>query len=291
MLKIIRNLVWHPLNRADPLGALMRFARWQVGTRLVEGAHIVPFVDQTVLVMERGMTGATGNYYCGLHEVSEMAFTLHFLRPGDLFVDVGANVGSYTILASGCAKADTICFEPIPDTFDRLMRNIRANRLDDRVAGQNIGIGSAEGELKFVSNLDTVNRVATEADTGSNVIGVMVKRLDDELACKHPCLMKIDVEGWETEVIKGMPKQLMQPELAAVIMETNEAASRYEERGRDELADLMAEAGFQPCTYDPFKRELLKGGSNVNTIFVRDFDKVRERTKSAGQFRLVNGAI
>jgi hypothetical protein len=56
-----------------------------------------------------GMTGATGNLYVGLHEFEEMAFLLHFLRPGDLFADVGANVGSYTILAAVAVERGTHC--------------------------------------------------------------------------------------------------------------------------------------------------------------------------------------
>jgi hypothetical protein len=42
----------------------------------------------------------SGNIYAGLHEFGDMAFVLHFLRAGDLFADVGANIGSYTVLAS-----------------------------------------------------------------------------------------------------------------------------------------------------------------------------------------------
>jgi hypothetical protein len=48
-----------------------------------------------------GMTGATQNIYVGLQEFVDIMLTLHFLRKGDLFLDMGANVGSYTILASG----------------------------------------------------------------------------------------------------------------------------------------------------------------------------------------------
>ena len=51
-----------------------------------------------------GMTGATGNVYCGLHEFEDMALVLHALRPRDLFVDVGANVGSYTVLGGQPAR-------------------------------------------------------------------------------------------------------------------------------------------------------------------------------------------
>jgi hypothetical protein len=56
----------------------------------------------------------TGNLYAGLHEFSEMGFLLHLLRQNDLFVDVGANLGSYTVLASAVCQARNIAFEPVP---------------------------------------------------------------------------------------------------------------------------------------------------------------------------------
>ena len=49
------------------------------------------------------MIGATGNLFCGLHEIEDMGFVLHFLRSDDIFLDVGVNVGTYTVLAAGVA--------------------------------------------------------------------------------------------------------------------------------------------------------------------------------------------
>lgn len=291
MLRIIRRLTSHPLNQANRAGAVARFARWQIGTRLLKMPHLVPFVDDTVLVVERGMTGATGNYYCGLLEHSDMAFVLHFLRADDLFVDVGANIGSYTVLASGGAKARTVSIEPIPSTFKNLKRNVIVNQLEDQVECHNIGLGASDETLRFVSSRDTTNRVATEQDQGSDFIDVPVRRLDAVLANAQPALIKIDVEGWEAEVLKGMPEQLAQPNLAAIIMETNSNSGRYGCEGENEVITTMAAAGFKPCTYDPFGRALVKGGSDENTIFVRNFDLIRQRTKSARRFRLVNGDI
>jgi FkbM family methyltransferase len=291
MLRIIRRLTSHPLNQANRSGALARFARWQIGTRLLKMPHLVPFVDDTVLVVERGMTGATGNYYCGLLEQSDMAFVLHFLRPNDLFVDVGANIGSYTVLASGVAKAKTVSIEPIPNTFRNLKRNVIVNQIDDRVECHNIGLGASDETLRFVSSRDTTNRVATEHDQESDLIDVPVRRLSAVLADARPVLIKIDVEGWEAEVLKGMPEQLAQSSLAAIIMETNANSDRYGDGREDEVSAIMTAAGFKPCIYDPFARVLVEGGSDENTIFVRNFDRVRERTKSAGCFQLINGTI
>ena len=61
---------------------------------------IVPWVGDSRFITGSGETGLTGNIYVGFHEYEEMLFLLHALQPTDTFVDVGANVGEYTILAS-----------------------------------------------------------------------------------------------------------------------------------------------------------------------------------------------
>src|SRR5438270_11919454 len=108
LLDLIRFVWHHPLNAGNKLAALGRVVRWQVASRLLSGPITLPCVEGTSLLASRGMTGATGNWYCGLHEVRDMAFALHLLRPGDRFLDVGANVGSYTVLAAGAVGAKVV---------------------------------------------------------------------------------------------------------------------------------------------------------------------------------------
>jgi hypothetical protein len=84
----------HPLTKNQRVAAYMRWLRWQVGSRITPGSTVVDFAGGTRLLAKPGMTGATGNIYCGLHECHDMGFLLHFLRKDDLFLDVGANIGS-----------------------------------------------------------------------------------------------------------------------------------------------------------------------------------------------------
>src|ERR1700687_3946356 len=99
ILNLAGFIASHPLTRDRKLRAFSRLVRWQVESRLW-GEMVVPWVEGTRLAARRGMAGATGNIYCGLHEFEDMAFLLHFLRSDDVFADVGANIGSYTILAA-----------------------------------------------------------------------------------------------------------------------------------------------------------------------------------------------
>ena len=112
-LKIIYNaLNKHPLAGKHKAKAFYNLLKWQIFQTLQPGIKKVPFVGNTCLLVKKGMTGATGNIYFGLHEFEEMSFLLHFLKEDDTFYDVGANIGSYTILGAGICKAKVLCFEP-----------------------------------------------------------------------------------------------------------------------------------------------------------------------------------
>jgi len=290
-LATLLRYVWrHPLNADARAAALARVVRWQVASRLMKGPVALPFVEGTQLFATRGMTGATGNWYCGLHEVSEMAFLLHLLRENDRFVDVGANIGSYTVLAAGGVGARVTAVEPIPVTFAHLQRNIALNGLDARVQAHCVGLSDSNGTLRFSADLDTVNHVLA-ADEQRPSVEVPVRTLDELVANNVPTLMKIDVEGHEYPVLTGGQRTLTDPRLLAVIMETNGSGARYGVTD-DALTRVMRSCGFAPYGYDPFARGLIEPrDADGNTVFVRSIDAILERVRTAKRYHLVNGTI
>jgi hypothetical protein len=120
-MNLVNNLWFlsHPLNQQHKLEAIIRFLRWQVGSRIVSGDIVYYWINDTKFIVRPGETGLTGNIYCGLHEFSDMAYVLHVLAADEVFVDIGANVGSYTLLACAVKKAKGYCFEPIPSTYKK----------------------------------------------------------------------------------------------------------------------------------------------------------------------------
>ncbi len=283
----------HPLTRNARFAALARWLKWQVGSRLVPGPVVIPFVNNARLIVKPGMTGATGNAYCGLHEFEDMALVLHALRPDDVFVDVGANVGSYTVLAGGAVGARCISIEPIPTTFAWLRQNIAINGLSEQVRALNVGLGRVEGMLRFTGGLDTVNHVVGDNEYVADAVEVAVRTLDTVMGDLAPTLIKIDVEGFETEVMAGAERTLVSPDLLAVIMELNGSGVRY---GFDEetLHQRMIDYGFKTCRYHPFERKLESlygtraGGGNM--LYVRDVARLAERVQTAPRFQLGIGA-
>jgi FkbM family methyltransferase len=292
---LISFIFYHPLNRTNRFGALLRFLRWQIGSRLLSGAVAVPFVDNTRLLVLPGMTGATGNIYCGLHEFEDMGLVLHALRPGDLFVDVGANIGSYTVLAAGACGAHVIAVEPIPFTFAHLMDNVRLNNLQDLVQAQNVGLGAVPGMLPFSTDLDTINHVLSIAETADiPSLQVPVDTLDSLVAGDTPLLIKIDTEGYETEVIAGAERILSYPTTMAVLMELNGSGRRY---GFDEekLHRSMLKHDFRPFRYDPLTRVLTpletKNLLSPNTLYVSNIELLTARVQSAPRHQVHGASI
>lgn len=292
MIRLLSGIVRHPLNRHRPIAALGRFFAWQLGTRLLGAPVAVPFIGPTRLLVRRGMVGATGNVYYGLQEFEDMAFVVHALRPGDLFVDVGANVGSYTILAAGVCGAHCVALEPVPATFGSLLDNVRLNDLVSRVVCRNVAAGSAAGTLAFTADLDTLNHAMAQNESSQNVLQVPVLTLDGILRDTPPTLIKIDVEGFETRVIEGAEQTLRSPNLMAVLMELNGSGNRY---GLDETAlhERMLSLGFTAAAYDPDARVLskrqLNGKREGNILYIRRWSDIEERLTTAPRVQ-VRGA-
>lgn len=153
--KVIGFIVQHPISGKSKTKSIFRFIWWQLRNLITSENYIHQFTVKSKLIIEKGMTGATGNLYCGLHEYKEMLFLLHFLRQEDLFVDIGANIGSFTILASAEVGAKTYSIEPMPKTFKQLENNVVLNNISSKVSLHNIGLASHKGMLYFSNDKDS----------------------------------------------------------------------------------------------------------------------------------------
>jgi FkbM family methyltransferase len=291
IFSVLRIIFRHPLNEKNKFRALIRFLKWQLDCILNPYPIIFPFTERSYLILKKGMTGATGNLYCGLHDFNEMGFLLHFLRQNDLFIDVGANIGSYTILASAHVGANSITYEPVPLTFKGLLNNLRINNIMDRVSVNNVAVGSDEGEINFTTDRGTMNHVTNNPD--DNFISVPISTLDLSIRNLNvPALLKIDVEGYEYEVLMGSNNLLSNSNLKAIIVETNLQGDRYGNSG-NALIQLLDKYGFNPFHYNPFLKTLSKLANNEehNTIYIRDLDFVMDRIKSADKVKILKSVF
>ena len=275
-------LATHALTRRRRLSATARVLRWQITSRIRDEV-IVDWIGGTRFAARRGMTGVTGNIYAGLHEFADMAFVLHFLRAGDLFADVGANIGSYTVLASGVIGCRTVAFEPDPVTAAALERNISLNKIAERVELRISAVGDRDGSARFSIGLDTQNHVLTDAD----VIGrsVPMQSLDRALfdSGRVPILIKIDVEGYEGEALRGARALLAAPGLKGVLTENRSPA----------VVEMLKSVGMAEFAYDAFAHRLVSANEvpMANALFLRDPDHVANRVSQAHPVRILGTMV
>lgn len=144
-------------------------------------------------------------------EKEETDYLTKILKQGDVFVDIGSNIGLFSLIASKIVgdEGTVLSFEPTPLTFSRLNENVKLNNLKN-INTKNIGLSDKEGDLNFyVSNNghDAWNSFAPSQDNKlERSIQVSVSTLDVELKDIDKSkikLVKIDVEGWEKFVLYG----------------------------------------------------------------------------------------
>lgn len=282
LISIIKFIAFHPLNRGGRLSAVLKFIRYQFATKLFESKFLVNWVNDTKFLVSKGETGITGNLYCGLMEYEDMSFLLHYLRQDDEFYDIGANVGAYTILASGVVKAKSFAFEPLPSTYDRLVDQVKINRIDHLVESNNSGVGDKADILEFTNNLNCMNKVNTDPNN-RDVTKVDVIMLDDCYKPTTNSLVKIDVEGYEKFVLEGGVNFFSSKNVSALIIELNGSGTSFGIEDND-VHKIITSFGFHPISYEPFSKKVSPldtyeiGG---NTIYVKDIDSAQQRVSKS----------
>jgi FkbM family methyltransferase len=139
------------------------------------------------------------------YELELLDVLRRLLKPGDLVVDVGANIGNHTVFFAGVCKCRVISIEPHPVAFKILKENIRINNLEGRVVSHNLALGQSRGTATFEPTPDH-NLGASTLTTEQGAIPVVT--LDELVARQRPRLIKVDVEGMEFLVLLGASRTL-----------------------------------------------------------------------------------
>lgn len=197
-------------SRRAALAAVARFWYWQIGRRTRGGALDVHLQPQRIRFRIPVWSQIGGMILAnGSHEVSETSFLARTLKPGDVFYDVGANIGFYTVLAAH-SGARVVAFEPNDRAGEALRCNVALAESGDRVDVRPVALADFDGEASFTTDLEVGNHLRTNSATDSDVT-VTVCRLDtlaaaDQLPWPVPgCLafLKVDAEGYDLEVLRG----------------------------------------------------------------------------------------
>ena len=158
------------------------------------------------------------------------------LSKGDLFLDIGANIGGYSIWAAELG-ADVIALEPAEDTFRILTDNIELN--DYPITAIQAAAGATCGTANFTTGHDALNRLSPQG-----AAEVKVVTIDSVIGDRVVSGMKIDVEGFEMDVLRGSQRALHERRIKMIQMEWNHECMRSLGTDRRPVAELMAAHGY-----------------------------------------------
>lgn len=220
--------------------------------------------------------------YYGLYEIEITSLLRKYLRQGDIFIDVGANVGYISAFGLGLVgkTGEVHAFEPVPRFFKRFLK-IQEDNPDYHIYANNVALGEDEGVFSIaVTNLKNigwntmVSDYMSEQTTGDR-IDVPVIRLDNYLLSKkvqNIRLIKIDTEGYEFPVLKGISEYLRNSkELPIIITEVAPDAYPLLHLSLKDFQEFMRGFGYVAYTVDnkrPIDLSMLRKTTNV--IFMSD---------------------
>jgi FkbM family methyltransferase len=238
--------------REHPVRGIYRRIAWRVRWRLSNQPWLVRRETGLPLLLLHGGAAAL-IYFQGASEPELMNFLQSFLKEGMVFVDVGAHLGEYTVLAASIVK-DSGCvhaFEARPDTFEILARNVEMNGLGNVVTNP-WAVWNQEGTFDFEQTPDpSVSALRPSPAEGSGpirLVKVNAVALDGYLqkaGAPKPSLMKVDVEGAELQVLRGAVGLLTSPEAPVLVVEygrNNTLAFGY---SADEVCVFLRNLGYQ----------------------------------------------
>ena len=173
---------------------------------------------------------------------------LHWLiSPGDLFIDAGANLGYFSVIIGHLLKSEhqqgkILAFEPCSSTFKILKENIDANNLHYIVQLFPVGLGSKkEKKTLHVSTFNELNTFCQPHFVESSTQEVKIQALDSFYGYftqeYKKCIIKIDVEGFEKQVLQGADKFLSDIRTQHVIVECF--------TDLDEITEILNDYGFK----------------------------------------------
>jgi FkbM family methyltransferase len=256
LTSVLRFIWQHPANRKYRFFSVVRGVAWQVYKRVTGNYFDINVFGGMRLRCYPDSTSASLALYChGRPDYHEMGFMQHYLRKGEGFIDVGANIGVYTLLAAclveRVGRVDS--FEPGAKAFVRLQENVSLNDLT-QVHLHPMAVGDTTGTIRFSCEQDTMNQISLDGN-GSITVEVQIDTLDNALAGQHYTMGKMDIEGAELMALRGAQRMLVDHNPPVWLLELNGALHTYG-FSEQEFSDWLADHEYDLALYDADSRTL-----------------------------------
>ncbi|MFZ0799682.1 MAG: FkbM family methyltransferase [Terriglobales bacterium] len=250
MLKIAQDLIYpisnlwnEESNRGERIRRLSIFVGWQLWKRIIRRPITVALFNGKRFIAYPDCAVSSGVLYTRIPNSRNILFLRKHVSGGTL-IDVGANVGSVSLLLADAIES-AILFEPNPVAAARARENLTLNRLAFKV--YEFALSDTNGKIRFECHgaVDSGGHVVVVGASSGQTATLMVECITfDEFLCQHGApdfpvsLVKIDVEGHENSVLRGMQRFLAEkrpPVMFEYLQRTN----------LEETIRFFTEVGYQ----------------------------------------------
>lgn len=220
-----------------------RHAEWK---RLFEAAPLEFFPGGRMVDLKVGDVISGNLAFTGFYDLDFSVRLRQLARQGGLMVDVGANMGYFSLLWAGANPANrVIAFEAAPRNIATFRKNVEANSLGERVRLVPKAAGDRCGSIWFeLGPEEQTGWGGIASGEGQNRIEVPLVRIADELADDEIAVLKIDVEGADTWVLRGAEPLLRAKKVGMIFFEQNPNRMARLGIGLDEAKSFLNAMGY-----------------------------------------------
>jgi FkbM family methyltransferase len=237
--RTIRETLSHPGNQGRALSAVGRYLWWQLGKRTWMPYYDLPFHGLRLRCYPDSHSASAALYFSGLPDYPEMRFMQRYLRRGDVFLDVGANIGVYSLLAASLVgdEGSVHAFEPNERTYARLIENKALNQCHQLHCHRLALAGDNQPRAMTDSGDDCTASFAFSSASASAAVDCVA--LDEFLRDTTFAMAKFDIEGAEPIALGGSRAHLNRGNPPVLQLEMDGYSRRFGVSTDQLMAQLM----------------------------------------------------
>ncbi len=186
-------------------------------------------------------------YFVSDYEHAELVFIKNQLKSGDVFVDIGANIGVHSLIASQILseQGKVISFEASKKNYMRLQEHIQLNHAQN-IEAHHVAIADSEKEITLYYNEAEANKgmISAYGQNEAHKESIQAVTLDSVLGVTKIDFIKIDIEGGEYDALKGM-KQILQTQNPVLLIELEEDIIAKTDYKEEDIINYLAQFGYQ----------------------------------------------
>jgi len=276
LLSSFLNLIRNPYNRNKKFLFLLKLLWWKANQKFFRLPVVIPLFKniQCICYPQSSFGGLI--VYSTYPEYSETKLVQKLLRENSLFIDVGANIGYYSLLAASVIKKGKIfAFEVEKRALNNFYENINLNKLEDKIEVIEKLVSDKDGYERFIVSTESeVSRIVGGSQKSKDFLRFPCIKLDSfakEENISFIDFLKVDVEGAEYKVLKGAEELLRGKRIKYLLFEVNKNIKDYDGSKKD-VFEMLSDFGYKIYKF-------VDGGDNFIEK-LENFDSLPDETRN-----------